>query len=35
MLVNGDEKSPEFGLYLRDDNGKQLVIDRNTANYRL
>ncbi|WP_370399890.1 molybdopterin oxidoreductase family protein [Sulfitobacter sp. JB4-11] len=31
VLVNGDEKSPEFGLYLRDEDGKQLVIDRNTG----
>ena len=31
VLVNGDEKSPEFGLYLRDKDGKQLVIDRNTG----
>jgi anaerobic selenocysteine-containing dehydrogenase len=30
-LVNGDETSPEFGLLLRDDNGKPLVIDRATA----
>jgi sulfite dehydrogenase (quinone) subunit SoeA len=27
-LVNGDEKSPEFGLLLRDENGKELVVDR-------
>jgi len=31
VLVNGDEKSPEFGLYLRDENGKQLVVDRVTG----
>ena len=31
VLVNGDEKSPEFGLFLRDDNGKELVIDRATG----
>jgi anaerobic selenocysteine-containing dehydrogenase len=31
VLINGDEKSPEFGLKLRDDNGKELVIDRNTG----
>jgi anaerobic selenocysteine-containing dehydrogenase len=31
VLVNGDEKSDQFGLYLRDDNGKQLVIDRVTG----
>ncbi|APE42185.1 formate dehydrogenase [Sulfitobacter alexandrii] len=30
VLVNGDEKSPEYGLYLRDEDGKQLVIDRVT-----
>ncbi|MEL6618716.1 MAG: molybdopterin oxidoreductase family protein [Pseudomonadota bacterium] len=30
-LVNGDEKSPEFGLLLRDDDGKELVIDRTTG----
>ncbi|MEP2891553.1 molybdopterin oxidoreductase family protein [Tateyamaria sp.] len=30
-LVNGDEKSPEFGLLLRDDAGKELVIDRATG----
>ncbi|MEO1555431.1 MAG: molybdopterin oxidoreductase family protein [Pseudomonadota bacterium] len=30
-LVNGDEKSPEFGLLLRDDDGKELVIDRATG----
>ncbi|MDD9719935.1 molybdopterin oxidoreductase family protein [Sulfitobacter sp. PR48] len=30
VLVNGDEKSPEFGLYLRDADGKQLVMDRVT-----
>jgi anaerobic selenocysteine-containing dehydrogenase len=30
VLVNGDEKSPEYGLYLRDENGKQLVMDRET-----
>ncbi len=30
-LVNGDEKSPEFGLLLRDDAGKQLVMDRATG----
>ena len=28
VLVNGDENSPEYGLYLRDEDGKQLVIDR-------
>jgi anaerobic selenocysteine-containing dehydrogenase len=31
VLVNSDEKSPEFGLYLRDENGKQLVVDRVTG----
>jgi sulfite dehydrogenase (quinone) subunit SoeA len=31
VLVNGDEKSPEFGLFLRDKNGKELVIDRATG----
>ncbi|MFD2738264.1 molybdopterin oxidoreductase family protein [Sulfitobacter aestuarii] len=31
VLVNCDEKSPDFGLFLRDDNGKELVIDRNTG----
>lgn len=31
VLVNGDEKSPEFGLFLRDENGKELVIDRTTG----
>ena len=31
VLLNGDENSPEFGLYLRDENGKQLVIDRKTG----
>ena len=30
-LVNGDEKSPEFGLLLRDEAGKELVIDRKTG----
>ena len=30
-LVNGDEKSPDFGLLLRDDAGKELVIDRETG----
>ncbi|MEL6464770.1 MAG: molybdopterin oxidoreductase family protein [Pseudomonadota bacterium] len=30
-LINGDEKSPEYGLILRDDNGKELVIDRATG----
>jgi sulfite dehydrogenase (quinone) subunit SoeA len=31
VLLNGDEKSPEFGLFLRDEDGKELVIDRNTG----
>ncbi|MDQ7071820.1 MAG: molybdopterin oxidoreductase family protein [Rhodobacterales bacterium] len=31
VLVNGDEKSPEFGLFLRDKDGKELVIDKNTG----
>jgi len=31
VLLNGDEKSPDFGLKLRDKNGKELVIDRNTG----
>ncbi|MEM9870371.1 MAG: molybdopterin oxidoreductase family protein [Pseudomonadota bacterium] len=30
-LVNGDENAPEFGLLLRDDNGKELVMDRATG----
>ena len=31
VLLNEDPKSPEYGLYLRDENGKQLVIDRTTG----
>ncbi len=31
VLVNGDPKSPEFGLFLRDADGKQLVVDRKTG----
>ncbi|MEP5728897.1 MAG: molybdopterin oxidoreductase family protein [Sulfitobacter sp.] len=31
VLINADEKSDEFGLYLRDDDGKQLVVDRVTG----
>ncbi len=31
VLLNGDEKSPEFGLKLRDEDGKELVIDRKTG----
>ncbi len=30
-FVNGDEKSSEFGLLLRDDDGKELVMDRTTG----
>lgn len=30
-LVNSDEKSPEYGLLLRNENGKELVIDRTTG----
>ena len=30
-LVNGDENAPEFGLLLRDGNGKELVMDRATG----
>ncbi len=31
ILVNGDEKSPESGLLLRDETGKYLVLDRRTG----
>lgn len=31
VLVNGDPKSSEYGLFLRDKNGKELVIDKNTG----
>ncbi len=31
VLLNEDPKSPEFGLLLRDKNGKALVIDRKTG----
>ncbi len=31
VLINCDENSPEFGLLLRDENGKELVIDRVTG----
>jgi anaerobic selenocysteine-containing dehydrogenase len=31
VLLNGDEKSPEFGLKMRNDQGKELVIDRVTG----
>ncbi len=30
VLLNSDPKSPEYGLQLRDENGKALVIDRKT-----
>ncbi|MEL6566048.1 MAG: molybdopterin oxidoreductase family protein [Pseudomonadota bacterium] len=30
-LVNGDENAPDFGLLLRDDDGKELVMDRTTG----
>ncbi|MEP4195164.1 MAG: molybdopterin oxidoreductase family protein [Aliishimia sp.] len=30
VLVNANPDSPEFGLFLRDEDGKELVIDRNT-----
>jgi len=30
-LVNEDKGSPDFGLFLRDDNGKPLVLDRATG----
>ena len=30
VLLNSDPKSPEYGLQLRDEDGKALVIDRNT-----
>jgi anaerobic selenocysteine-containing dehydrogenase len=30
-LVNNDEASPEYGLLMRDDKGKELVIDRKTG----
>ncbi len=30
VLLNSDENSPEFGLFLRDENGKPQVIDRKT-----
>ncbi len=30
-LVNADASSPEYGLLLRNDDGKELVIDRNTG----
>ena len=31
VLVNNDPKSPEYGLFLRDEDGKPLVIDRATG----
>ncbi len=31
VLVNNDPKSPDFGLFLRDEKGKELVIDRKTG----
>ena len=31
VLLNGDESSPEHGLFLRDADGKPLVIDRRTG----
>ncbi len=31
VLLNGDTKSPEHGMFLRDEDGKPLVIDRNTG----
>ncbi len=31
VLVNGDAKSPEHGLLLRDEDGKMLVLDRRTG----
>ena len=31
VLINGDEKSPEYGLKLRDKDGKEQVIDRTTG----
>ncbi|MFC6635909.1 molybdopterin-dependent oxidoreductase [Sulfitobacter sp. JBTF-M27] len=31
VLLNEDPKSPEYGLYMRDKDGKQLVIDRETG----
>ena len=34
VLVNGDAQSPEFGLFLRDENGKELVIDRQSGKLR-
>ncbi len=31
VLVNSDPKSPSYGLFLRDDDGRELVIDRRTG----
>ena len=31
VLIDGDPKSETYGLFLRDKNGKELVIDRNTG----
>ena len=31
VLINNDPKSPEYGLFLRDDDGKMQVIDRRTG----
>ncbi len=31
FLVNGDENSPEYGLFLRDKNDKPVVLDRKTG----
>ncbi|MEC3861322.1 molybdopterin oxidoreductase family protein [Mesobacterium sp. TK19101] len=31
VLVNSDPKSDEYGLFLRDDDGKELVVDRRTG----
>ena len=31
VLLNSDPKSPEYGLQLRDDDGKALVVDRKTG----
>ncbi len=31
VLLNGDENSSDYGLYLRDEDGKQQVIDRKTG----
>ncbi|MCF6445789.1 molybdopterin oxidoreductase family protein [Nereida sp. MMG025] len=31
VLLNGDESSPDFGLFLRDSDGKPVVMDRTTG----